>query len=149
MNRTPDAALRIIKDSENLELTCYLCPAKVPTIGYGHTRGLKASDVGVMTITEPQADMLLRSDVGESEEAVQDAVAVSLTDGQFGALVSLAFNIGAGAFRNSTLLALLNDGDFLAAADQFTVWKKGGGRVLPGLVTRRARERQLFLDSTP
>ncbi|KQD16250.1 lysozyme [Acinetobacter baumannii] len=68
-----------------------------------------------------------------------------LTQNQFDALVSLAYNIGSGAFKGSTLLKLLNKGDYKGAADQFLVWNKAGGKVMKGLVRRREAERALFL----
>lgn len=138
------AGLDLIKKAEGLRLKAYLCPAKVWTIGYGTTRGVKPGQ----TITEAKAAELLREDVREFEQAVSDAVTVPITQGQFDALVSLAYNIGAGAFRASTLLRLLNRGEYAKAAEQFDRWNRGGGRVLPGLVKRRAAERKLF-EATP
>ena len=113
------------------------------TIGYGHT----GPDVrpGVV-FTQAQADAALRSDLRGAESAVAQAVAVALTDNQFAALVSFTFNVGAGAFQSSTLLRLLNQGDYAGAAGQFGQWVSGGSGPLPGLVRRRAAERALFLS---
>ncbi len=79
------------------------------------------------------------------EKTVNQSVKVSINQNQFDALVSLTYNIGEQAFKDSTLLAKLNKGDYLGAADQFPRWNKGGGEVMKGLVRRRADERVLFL----
>lgn len=134
------AGLDLIKKFEGLYLKAYRCPAGVPTIGYGHTAGVAMGQ----TITQQQADDYLRRDVRQFERAVARLVTVPLTQGQFDALVSFAFNLGEGALAQSTLLRLLNAGDYAGAAAQFDRWNKAGGRVLPGLVRRRAAERALF-----
>ena len=132
--------LDLIKQFEGLYLKAYRCPAGVPTIGYGYTAGVAMGQ----TITQQQADDYLRRDVRQFERAVARLVTVPLTQGQFDALVSFAFNLGEGALAQSTLLRLLNAGDYAGAAAQFDRWNKAGGRVLPGLVRRRAAERALF-----
>lgn len=134
------AGLDLIKQFEGLYLKAYRCPAGVPTIGYGHTAGVAMGQ----TITQQQADDYLRRDVRQFERAVARLVTVPLTQGQFDALVSFAFNLGEGALAQSTLLRMLNAGDYAGAAAQFDRWNKAGGRVLPGLVRRRAAERALF-----
>ena len=134
------AGLDLIKQFEGLYLKAYRCPAGVPTIGYGHTAGVAMGQ----TIAQQQADDYLRRDVRQFERAVARLVSVPLTQGQFDALVSFAFNLGEGALAQSTLLRLLNAGDYAGAAAQFERWNKAGGRVLPGLVRRRAAERALF-----
>ena len=135
--------LQTIKDSEGLRLKAYL-PTKndVWTIGYGHTHGVYQG----MTITEQQAEQFLHEDVKWAEDAVNQYVHVSLTQNQFDALVSFVFNVGTGNFSNSTLLRLLNKGDYKGAADQFLRWNKQKGVVLNGLTTRRKNERALFLS---
>lgn len=136
------AGLAILKSCEGLALKAYLCPAKVWTIGYGHTGPeVKAGQI----ISELEAERLLRADLARFERAVESAVTVPLTDNQFAACVSLAFNIGAGAFAKSGLVRLLNAKDYTGAAEQFRRWTKGGGQVLPGLTARRDTERALFL----
>lgn len=140
MMQISKAGLDLIKQFEGLYLKAYRCPAGVPTIGYGHTAGVAMGQ----TITQQQADDYLRRDVRQFERAVARLVTVPLTQGQFDALVSFAFNLGEGALAQSTLLRLLNAGDHAGAADQFDRWNKAGGRVLPGLVRRRAAERALF-----
>ena len=140
MMQISERGLALIKEFEGLYLKAYRCPAGVPTIGYGHTAGVAMGQ----TITEQQADEYLRRDVRQFERAVERLVKVPLTQGKFDALVSFAFNLGAGALQSSTLLRLLNSGDYAGAAAQFGRWTKAGGRVLPGLVRRREAERRLF-----
>ena len=133
--------LRLIKSFEGLRLKAYQDAVRVWTIGYGTTRGVKPG----MVITEAQAEQLLREDVRNFEQAVNSAVKAPINDNQFSALVSFSYNVGAGALRSSTLLKLLNQGDYLGAANQFPRWNKAGGRVLAGLTRRRNAERALFL----
>ena len=140
MMQISKAGLDLIKQFEGLYLKAYRCPAGVPTIGYGHTAGVAMGQ----TITQQQADDYLRRDVRQFERAVARLVTVPMTQGQFDALVSFAFNLGEGTLAQSTLLRLLNAGDYAGAAAQFDRWNKAGGRVLPGLVRRRAAERALF-----
>ena len=134
------AGLRLIKRWESLRLEAYTCPAGVPTIGYGHTRGVRLGDV----IDEPRAEALLLADIENFEAGVHRLLKVPLTENQFSALVSLAFNIGLHAFGGSTLLKRLNAGDLLCA-DEFMRWNKAGRQVLNGLTARRFAERALFL----
>ncbi len=133
--------LRLIQYHEGLRLTAYKDSAGVPTIGYGSTKGVQMGD----EITETQALELLEADVERHADGVRESVDVPLTQHQFDAVVSLTFNIGIGAFKRSTLLRRLNDGDYQGAADEFLRWKHAGGRVLRGLVRRREAERKLFL----
>jgi lysozyme len=136
-----DKALDIIKSFESLRLDAYMpTPNDVPTIGYGSTRGVTMGD----TCTESEALQMLKEDVSEAEGCVSMAVDVDLTQHQFDALVSLVFNIGCGAFRGSTLLKLLNAGDYAAAQQQFGRWNKQAGKVLNGLTRRREAEAALF-----
>ena len=97
------------------------------------------------TCTKEQAESYLKSDLKAFEKTVNTVVTVDLTQNQFDALVSLCYNIGSGAFSKSTLVKKLNGNKIQEAADQFLVWNKGGGKVMQGLVKRRARERELFL----
>ena len=134
--------IELIKKFEGLRLTAYRCSAGVLTTGYGHTRGVKAGDL----ITARQADEFLREDVRSAELVVNLDVKVWLSQGQFDALVSFVFNLGAGNFVKSTLLRKLNDGNYVGAADQFGRWIYAGKTELPGLIRRRAAERELFLS---
>lgn len=139
----PSPACRaLVCASEQRRLTAYLCPAGVPTIGWGHTKGVKLGD----TCSVQQADIWLSQDLEDAAAAVASLVHVPLSQGQFDALVDFVFNLGAGRLKGSTLLQLLNGGRVFAAADQFRLWVHAGDQVLPGLVTRRAAEQALFLD---
>lgn len=133
--------LELIKKFEGLRTNAYLCPAGILTIGYGHTSGVSPGD----KITGQQADEYLREDVLVAEITVNTNVTVDMSQGQFDALVSFVFNLGAGNFVKSTLLTKLNDGDYAGAADEFPRWVNAGGKPLAGLVKRRAAERSLFL----
>jgi lysozyme len=133
--------VKLIKSFEGMELEAYQDTVGVWTIGYGHT---KTAEPG-MVITEAKAEELLRQDLEEFEEAVTEAVQVSINSNQFSALVSFCFNLGADSLFQSTLLKLLNQGDFQGAADQFPRWNKAGRQVLEGLTRRRKAERALFL----
>lgn len=141
---------QLIKECEDLWLTAYICPAGYPTLGYGHTRGITQQDVtNRRTITEEQADIWLKEDVESlGERLVNGRVTVPLTQGQFDALVSFVFNMknpdSNFTEKKCTLLRLLNKCDYEGAAGEFGRWVHGGGRVLPGLVRRRARERKMF-----
>jgi lysozyme len=134
-----------IKGYEQFRGTAYQNDGDVPTIGYGHTGpDVTVADVGKKTITKRQAERLLRQDVAKAEAVVKRNVKVCLTQGQYDALVSLVFNIGAGNFKNSTLLKKLNAGDYRGASAEFPMWNKSNGVVSPGLVKRRAAERKMF-----
>jgi lysozyme len=137
---TSQKGLDLIKSFEGLRLSAYKCPADVWTIGYGTTAGVKPGQ----NITKERAEELLREDVKRFEQQVMRLVKVPLTQGQFDALTSFVYNLGAGNLSNSTLLRLLNAGDYAGAAAQFDRWNKAGGKVLAGLVRRRAAERALF-----
>lgn len=141
MSTISQQGIDLVKRFEGVRLRAYLDSVNVPTIGVGHTRGVRMGDV----ITEEQADTFLREDLNDAEEAVNDLISVTLSQGQFDALVSFVFNLGCGAFKRSTLLKHLNAGDYLAAAGQFPRWSMAGGRVLQGLVERRYAERALFM----
>ena len=134
----------IIKKWEGLRLKAYLCPAGVPTIGYGHTYNVKMGQ----TISVAQAEMFLDHDYQNAEEQVLSLVKVPLTENQLGALTSFVFNLGSGNLRISTLLRKLNLGDYRGAAEQFGAWNKarvkGAMVALDGLTKRRKCERQLF-----
>jgi lysozyme len=139
--KTNQAGIDLIKRFEGVKLRAYRCPAGVLTIGVGSTKGVHAG----MVITQAEADERLRDDLQDAEEAVERLVKVPLNENEHAALVSLVFNIGAGAFGHSTLLRLLNGHERIAATAQFKRWNRGGGKVLPGLVKRRAAETALFV----
>lgn len=97
-------------------------------------------------ISQQHAEALLRKDLADTEQGIAKAVRVSITQGQFDALASFVFNLGAGRLRSSTLLRKLNAGDYVGAANQFLLWDKAGGKPLKGLTKRRQAERKLFLS---
>jgi lysozyme len=141
--KTSQKGIDLLKAHEGLRLTAYKCPAGVWTIGYGHT----GSDVKEgKAITQTEAERLLRLDVEWAERAV-NAELPAINQCQFDALVSFVFNVGAGAFAGSTLLkkakASPNDPAIRA---EFAKWRNGGGKVLPGLVKRRAAEADLYFS---
>lgn len=142
--KTSDTGIALIKKHEGLRLDSYQDSGGVWTVGYGHTATAKPGQ----TITRQQAEALLLSDLKDKENAVKALVKVPLTQNEFDALVSLVFNIGTGAFKNSTLLKELNAGNKKAAAGQFIRWVNVNGQQLPGLVKRRKEEKELFENST-
>ncbi|MBP1132635.1 lysozyme [Serratia sp. PL17] len=134
-----------IKGFESLRLAAYPDPGtggKPWTIGWGHTKGVKQGD----RITQEQAEQFLSDDLAVFELTVNSAIKRPMTQNQFDAMVSLAFNIGGSAFAGSTLVKKFNAGDANGAADEFPKWKNSGGKVMPGLVKRRAAEREMFLS---
>lgn len=139
-----EKGLNLIKEFEGCRLTAYRCPAGVLTIGYGHTGGV----IERMSISQEQANEFLKQDVVWAENAVNNNVKVGLTQNQFDALVSFTFNIGTGGLKSSDLFAILNNGDYAGASNQFGRWVHGGGVVLPGLVRRRTAEKAMFLDGS-
>lgn len=141
--RTSQRGLSLIKSFEGLRLLAYRDAVGVWTIGYGATRGVKAG----MSVTKEQAERMLLNDVQRFEPEVERLVQVPLTGNQWDALVSFTYNLGAANLESSTLLRLLNRGDYSGAAGQFPRWNKAGGKVLPGLVRRREAERVLFLEA--
>lgn len=134
--------INLIKEFEGCKLKAYKCPAGIWTIGYGCTTNVKEGD----TCTQEQADTWLTEEANEFAESVLGMVKVPLTQNELDALTSLAYNIGLGNLRKSTLMKRINESDFDAAADEFPKWNKAGGNVLPGLVKRRRAERDLFLS---
>jgi len=134
---------KLLTAFEGCELTAYDDGGGVWTIGYGHT----GDDVFPgLTISQTQAEDLLIGDLEKFESYVEDAVEVQINDNQFSALVCFCFNVGPGTegFGGSTLLKLLNDGDYQGAANQFPVWNKVNGEPWPGLTRRRLAEQALF-----
>lgn len=146
--QTSQKGIDLIKTYEGFSEKPYLCPAGVPTIGYGSTYYDNDEPVSMedIPITRNYADKLLKIMLQKYEKGVLNAVTVALTQNQFDALVSFAYNLGVGQLRGSTLLNKLNKGDAKGAADEFDKWVHGGGKVLPGLVKRRAAEKALFLS---
>lgn len=134
-------AANLVKGFEGYRSKAYLCPSGKWTCGYGHTKG-----VGPDTkCTQEQAEKWLIEDLAEAYEAVVRRVTVPLNDFQKAALVSFVFNVGERAFTKSTLLAKLNQGDYVGAAAEFGKWVWSRGKKLEGLVRRREAEAALFM----
>lgn len=140
--RLNDAGLGLLKEFEGCRLTAYRDAGGIWTIGYGHT----GPDVRrSLTITQQEADALLRYDVQRFERAVDAATRGGrTTENQFSAMVCLAYNIGEGAFRRSTVLKQHQKGNYRLAEAAFMMWVKVGKRTLRGLVRRRNAERKLY-----
>lgn len=132
----------LIESFEELRLAAYLDQRGIPTIGYGHTAGVKMGD----TCTQDQADAWLAEDAQAAANGVEKSLQVFCTQNQFDALVSFTFNVGVGAEAHSTLAKLMNAGDIQGAADQFLVWDHVNGVPNAGLLRRRQAERTLFLS---
>lgn len=141
MPKINDAGLALIKEFEGLRLEAYLCPARIWTIGYGHTHGVKKGQ----KITKEKAEEYLKEDLKYFEDGVQKLIKVAIPPNAFSAIVSFAFNLGCQALADSTLLKLLNNKEFSKAANQFLRWNKVDGEELEGLARRRKAERALFL----
>jgi lysozyme len=139
--------LDLIKKYEGLELEPYLCPAKVPTIGYGATYYPDGGKVSMndLKITELYAEELLLSMLNRYEKGVERYVQVEINQCQFDALVSFAYNLGLGALKSSTLLKRVNSNPCDENISyQFKRWTKAGGKELAGLVKRRNEESNLY-----
>jgi lysozyme len=146
-----DEGLRLIKSFEgyhkrlqNGDCAAYLCPANVPTIGYGCTEGVKLG----MVWTAEKAESEFRRELSKFEDGVNRLVTAEINQNQFDALVSFAYNVGVGGFQGSSVLKRVNSRQFDKVPAALALWNKGGGKVLPGLVSRRQREGALFLKPT-
>ena len=134
------SGIHLTEQFESCRLSAYLDQRGVPTIGWGHTYGVSLG----MTITQEQADAFLISDLQNAVNHVNILVTISLTQGEFDALVDFCYNAGCGAFASSTMLKLLNAGDYAGAAAQFDRWDYAGGQVVAGLLRRRNAETAEF-----
>ena len=136
--------LDLTEESESLRLEAYPDPgtgSEPWTIGWGHT----GADIHKgMKITRSAAEMYLMQDIERCETAIYGLVEVPLTQYEFDALVDFVFNVGVGHFKSSSLLKYINQGNMAEADAEFQKWDKANGRVLPGLVNRRALEAALF-----
>jgi lysozyme len=147
--------ISLIKKYEGCKLKSYLCPAKIPTIGWGNTMYENGAKVKLGDeITQQRADELLLHVVGYFEKEIQKLVTCKLSDNQFGALTSFAYNVGLGhlvsgkyvnGFGGSTLLKKVNiNPNDPTIKDEFLKWNKAGGQVLAGLTKRRQEEATLY-----
>ncbi|HIC8722412.1 TPA: lysozyme [Enterobacter ludwigii] len=145
--QTSEKGIALIKQFEGCKLTAYQDSVGVWTIGYGWTQPVDGKPIRAgMTIKQETAERLLKTGLVSYESEVSRLVKVGLTQGQFDALVSFTYNLGARSLSTSTLLRKLNAGDYAGAADEFLRWNKAGGKVLNGLTRRREAERALFLS---
>ncbi len=143
---TLDVVLDKIREEEGLRLQAYQGPSGKWLIGYGHGTDVQPG----MSISHAHAEELLDQDVGVVEEVIKSVVRVPINAAEFSAMVGLAYNIGTGNFRSSTVLRKLNEGDRQGAADAFLLWTKvrQNGVLVesPDLVQRRSEDRKLFLS---
>lgn len=148
--KVSDECLNLIKECEGFRAEPYLCPANVPTIGYGSTRYAdgRAVTLSDAPISETEAVELMKATLTEYETAVTRYVTAPLNQNQFDALVDFAYNLGPQNLKTSTLLKLLNEQQYTEAANEFDRWVHSGGKKLPGLIKRRALEKELFLKSS-
>ncbi len=143
--KTSNSGRTFIKGFESLELKAYPDPGtggKPWAIGWGHTKGVKPGD----RITLEQAEAFFSEDLAVFELTVNSSIKRAVTQNQFDAMVSLAFNIGGPNFAQFTLVKKFNIGDMQGAAAEFPKWRNSAGKVMPGLVKRRAEEREMFLS---
>lgn len=147
MTDVPDDAVRLAETFEGFSATPYRDPVGIWTIGYGSTRDALGKPVTAHTpaVNRVIAEGLMRRDLTHAATVVSDDVRVPLNDEERAALTDFVYNVGEGNFEGSTLLRLLNAGQYEAAAAQFDRWTHAGGRVLAGLVRRRAAEREEFM----
>ena len=142
--KTSKQGIELIKSFEGLRLRAYVCPAGVLTIGWGHTKGVKAG----MVIDLAEAERMLADDIAIAERCV-NCDAENLNQNQFDALVSFVFNVRVSAYRSSKLRRLVvNNPNNPAIADEFGRWKYANKIVLPGLERRRKAESDLYFSKS-
>lgn len=143
-----DKGIELIKKFEGLSLKPYLCPARIPTIGYGNTFYEDGSKVTMSDklITAERATAMLKVVVSQFAVGVAKLITFKgVSQHQFDALVSFAYNVGLGNLKSSTLLKRVNKNEMELASMEFKKWDKAGGKVLAGLTKRREAERNLFI----
>lgn len=138
-----DNGIKTIANFEGKRNSMYLDAVGLPTIGIGHL--IKQGESFPSQMTDKEVYDLFRKDVKRFENVVNKLVKVKINQNQFDALVSWSFNCGEFALEDSTLLRVLNEGNYNLAADNFLKWNMGGGQVIYGLTVRRQKERELFL----
>lgn len=143
--RTSARGISLIKQFEGFRQNAYQDVVGVWTIGYGFTKDVKAGDI----ISRAQADERLAEELREYEQAVMRATGGDVTQSQFDALVSFAFNVGIKGMSGSSVIKAHRRKDYQAAARAFALWNKAGGKVWPGLTRRRAAEAALYLEDMP
>ncbi|BCL40994.1 TPA: lysozyme [Enterobacter roggenkampii] len=144
MRHVTEVGLNLIKRFEGFSPTIYICPAGYPTIGYGHVVLAHEKDRFAPGITHAEASELLRKDAAIAERAVLRLISVPLTDGQFDALVSFTFNLGAGALQRSSLRRKVNRGEHESVPAELMKWVWAAGKKVSGLIRRREIEGALY-----
>jgi len=146
--KVSDKCINMIKHHEGFVRKPYQDPIGLWTVGVGHLigDGKKLPKEWNKEFTDEEVDNILCEDLERFEIGIQRLTKVSLTQSQFDALVSFSFNVGLGNFQSSTLRSKLNRGDYEGASNEFPKWRKAGGKILKGLVKRRADEKNLFLS---
>ena len=144
MRHINNEALELICHFEGFSPKIYTCPAGYPTIGYGHVVGANENAKFSSGISEEDAKIILKADVGIAEAAVLRLITAPINDNQFGALVSFTFNLGSGTLQRSTLRKKVNHQQHDAVPAEFMKWVYSGGKKLPGLVKRRAAEAGMY-----
>lgn len=141
-----EGGIDLIKRWEGFSADPYICPAGIPTIGYGSTWDINGDPVTMdhAPVDDLAATRLLERELAHVEGSLAALVRVPLEQHQFDALGSFIFNVGSGNFQRSTMRMKLNRGNYDGAAGEFWKWRRGGGRILKGLVRRRAEEERLF-----
>lgn len=145
--RVPQQAVDIVKKWEGFRAETYFDSVGVATIGYGTTAraGVGINPIPGMKITRREAEKYLRRGLEKFADEIRPSITAPINDNEFSAFLSLAYNIGPGAFKRSTALGRFNMGNKRGAAEALTWFNKAGGRTMRGLVNRRAEEKALFL----
>lgn len=143
-----DKYIDTLKELEGFRDTPYKCSAGVWTIGYGHSSAIDNRALTNKPITEEEATTILQSDISRFESIVKASVTVPLTEAQLAALTIFCFNVGASAFKKSTLLKKLNSGDYNSVPSELLRWDKVNGKPSVGLSHRRHREIDVWLEDT-
>ena len=139
--KTSNQGKNLIKEAEGLRLVAYRCPAGVPTIGWGHTKGVRMGQ----RITQAMAEDMLVEDIAPIERTL-NGLKINFRQEQFDALVSWIFNLGAGNFKGSTMYKrILADANDEEITDSLIKWTYSGKQQLPGLMKRRVAEANLFI----
>ena len=140
--------LALVKEFEGFKAKAYICPAGVLTVGYGTTNRAGLPGVNITrdtVVTEAKAEAWLLAGLDKFGASIRPMIKAPINENQYGAFLSLAYNIGPGAFAKSSALRKFNAGDIAGAADAILLWNKAGGKVMRGLQRRRSAERALFL----
>lgn len=144
MRHVTQNCIDLVKHFEGFRSRVYLCAGGYPTTGYGHL--IRSGEDFSSGISKEQSEILLARDLESSERAVLRLTKVSLSDGQFDALVSFVFNLGSGCYQRSTLRKKVNREEHLDASNTFWMYRRAGGKIQKGLVLRREAERKLYLS---